>query len=222
MPYLVAVLGFDERHVIKSILRVGFKNVIGIYLIVPMGRITKQTEDAIKRIKEIAGMAGVNQVEVYEIDPLHFEESVAKLRSLLMKLCAGGEEVIVSLGGGIRAMVIESIIAATLLPQNMRKYVKIVSDLETGEGYIELVLADILLINELRYEELLLIKYLKERGRVGPTDINRNLSIPKTTAWKLLNKLASRGVIEKEGREYKLTENGARLSKIAEQVLKEV
>jgi len=219
MPYLVAVLGFDERHVIKSILRIGFKNVIGIYLIVPRGRVTKQTEDAIKRIKEIARMAGVNQVEIYEIDPLHFEESVAKLRSLLMRLCAGGEEVTVSLGGGIRAMVIEAIVAATLLPQNMRRYVRIVSDLETGEGYIEVVLADILLITELRYEELLIINYLKERGKAGPTDISRDLSIPKTTAWKLLNKLANKGVIEKEGREYKLTENGARLSKIAKQLL---
>jgi len=220
MPYLVAVLGFDERHVIKSILRIGFKNVIGLYLIVPSGRVVKQTEEAIRRIREIAGMAGVASVEVFEVDPLRFEEAVARLRSLLMKLCAGGVEVIVSLGGGMRALVVESLTASILLPRDMWRFLRIVSDLETGEGYVEFVLEDVMLINELRYEELMLINYVSERGSAGPTDISRDLSIPKTTAWKALNKLLGKGLLKKVGREYRLTDEGVRLSSIAREIVR--
>lgn len=203
---------------IKSLLRLGFKNVRKVYLIVPSGRTTKQSEDAIKRIKEISGLAGVSAVEVFETDPLDFGGSVGSIRRLLMKLSAGREEVIVSLGGGIRALIIETLIASLLIPKELRDSIRIVSDLETGEGFIEMWASDILMVSELKFDELSTLSYLLKKGSVGPTDISKDLKIPKTTAWKILNKLSKRGLLNKLGREYKLSEIGKRIAPIASEI----
>lgn len=220
MHYLIGVLGFDERHVIKSLLRIGFKNVNKIYLIVPSGRIVKQTEEAIKRIKEIAGLAGVDGIEIFEVDVLRFEESVAKLRKLLMNLCAGGDLVIISLGGGMRALVIETLIAALLIPIELSAYVRVVADLEGGDSYIEFNVSDVRMLAELNRDELTVLSYMGRRGPVGPTDISRDLGIPKTTAWKLLRKLSNKGFLLKHGREYVLSETGKKLSLMATEIIK--
>jgi len=220
MPYLIAVLGFDERHVVKSLLRLGFKNVKEVYLLVPSGRATKQSEDAIKRIREIAGLAGVSAVEVFEVDPLKFEESTTRIRKLLMSLCAGGEEITISLGGGMRALIIEALIASLLIPRELSNSIKIVSDLETDEGFIEMRASDLLMISELNVDELLILSYLLKKNAVGPTEISRDLNIPKTTAWKILNKLNKRGLLTRLGREYKLSYAGNRIASIASELVK--
>ncbi|MCX8170336.1 MAG: CRISPR-associated CARF protein Csa3 [Candidatus Methanomethyliaceae archaeon] len=222
MPYLIAVLGFDERHVIKSLLRLGFKNVKKVYLIVPSARTTKQSEDAVKRIREVAELAGVSVVEVFDVDPLNFEESVNRIRRLLMSLCAGGEEITISLGGGMRALVIEALIAALLIPRELSSGVKVVSDLETGEGFVEIRIADLLMISELKFDELLILSYLLKKNVVGPTEINRDLNIPKTTAWKILSKLSNKGLLIKYGREYKLSGTGNRVASIANELIKKL
>lgn len=220
MPYLIAALGFDERHVIKSLLRLGFKNVRGVYLIVPSSRTTKQSEDAIKRIREVAELAGVSVVEVFDVDPLEFEESVTKIRKLLMNLCAGGDEITISLGGGMRALVIETLIAALLVPRELSRGIKIVSDLETGEGFIEVQASDLMMISGLKADELLILSYILKKKVIGPTEISRDLNIPKTTAWKILNKLSSKGLLIKHGREYKLSDAGNRIALIASEIVK--
>lgn len=221
MPYLVAVLGFDERHVIKSLLRLGFKNVRRVYLVVPYGRTGKQTEEAIKRIKEIAEMAGTGAdgVKTLEVDPLNFSESVGKIRRLLMEMSAGCEEVVVSLGGGMRVLVLETLVASLLVPRELRGCVKIVSDLETGEGFVELWASDMLLASELKPDELLTLSYLLKRGSAGPTDVGRDLKMPKTTAWKILSRLSRRGLLTRLGREYRLSDVGVRVARVAAELV---
>ncbi|MEM1681092.1 MAG: helix-turn-helix domain-containing protein [Sulfolobales archaeon] len=224
MPYLVAVLGFDERHVIKSLLRLGFKNVDGIYLVVPAGRITEQTRDAIKRIEEVAMLAGVdvnNQVKIVEVKPVDFGSTISELRRLLMNLSVGGEEITISVGGGFRAMVVEVLIAALLLPLEISRRVKLVCDLESGDGFIEFSVFDILSIYRLGYDELKVLSYLTRKEPAGPTQISREFSIPKTTAWKILKKLHKENYLVRDGREYKLSEIGRRIGVLASEIVKE-
>ncbi|MEM1983567.1 MAG: CRISPR-associated CARF protein Csa3 [Sulfolobales archaeon] len=219
--YLIAVLGFDERHVIKSLLRLGFKNVNSVYLVVPSGRITRQTDDAVKRIKEVAGLAGVNRVELVEVEPVEFGSAVSKLRRLLMSLSVGEGFITVSLGGGMRAMVIEMLVATLLLPSDIGSRVNLVCDLETGEGFIELSVFDIISFTQLSYDELKVLSYFIMKGSVGPTQISKEFNIPKTTAWKLLKRLYEKGYLLKDGREYRLSENGKRVGVIASDMIKE-
>jgi CRISPR-associated protein Csa3 len=218
--YLIAVLGFDERYVIRSLLRLGFKNVDVIYLVVPSGRITKQTEEAIKRITEVAKLANVSDVKVFEVDPLGFGSAVAKLRKLIMDLCSGGKDLVISLGGGMRVLIVETLVASLLVPKELSSHILIVVDLESGEGYIEVNISNILAISELKLDELQVLKYLLTKAPAGPTEISKILGIPKTTVWKILKKLHAKGLVTKQYREYKASDTGERLKELLIELLR--
>jgi len=218
--YLIAVLGFDERHVIRSLLRLGFKNVDVIYLVVPSGRITKQTEEAIKRITEVAKLANVSDVKVFEVDPLGFGSAVAKLRKLMIDLCSGGKDLVISLGGGMRVLIVETLVASLLVPKELSSHILIVVDLESGEGYIEVNISNILTISELKSDELQVLKYLLTKAPAGPTEISKILGIPKTTVWKILKKLHAKGLVTKQYREYKASDTGERLKELLIELLR--
>jgi CRISPR locus-related DNA-binding protein len=218
--YLIAVLGFDERHVIRSLLRLGFKNVDVIYLVVPSGRITKQTEEAIKRITEVAKLANVSDVKVFEVDPLGFGSAVAKLRKLIMDLCSGGKDLVISLGGGMRVLIVETLVASLLVPKELSSHILIVVDLESGEGYIEVNISNILTISELKLDELQVLKYLLTKAPAGPTEISKTLGIPKTTVWKILKKLHTKELVTKQYREYKASDAGERLKELLIELLR--
>jgi len=218
--YLIAVLGFDERHVIRSLLRLGFKNVDVIYLVVPSGRITKQTEEAIKRITEVAKLANVFDVKVFEVDPLGFGSAVAKLRKLIMDLCSGGKDLVISLGGGMRVLIVETLVASLLVPKELSSHILIVVDLESGEGYIEVNISNILTISELKLDELQVLKYLLTKAPAGPTEISKTLGIPKTTVWKILKKLHTKELVTKQYREYKASDAGERLKELLIELLR--
>jgi len=218
--YLIAVLGFDERHVIRSLLRLGFKNVDVIYLVVPSGRITRQTEEAIKRITEVAKLANVSDVKVFEVDPLGFGSAVAKLRKLIMDLCSGGKDLVISLGGGMRVLIVETLIASLLVPKELSSHILIVVDLESGEGYIEVNISNILAISELKLDELQVLKYLLTKAPAGPTEISKTLGIPKTTVWKILKKLHAKELVTKQYREYKASDAGERLKELLIELLR--
>jgi CRISPR locus-related DNA-binding protein len=218
--YLIAVLGFDERHVIRSLLRLGFKNVDVIYLVVPSGRITKQTEEAIKRITEVAKLANVSDVKVFEVDPLGFGSAVAKLRKLMIDLCSGGKDLVISLGGGMRVLIVETLVASLLVPKELSSHILVVVDLESGEGYIEVNISNILTISELKSDELQVLKYLLTKAPAGPTEISKTLGIPKTTVWKILKKLHAKGLVTKQYREYKASDTGERLKELLIELLR--
>jgi len=218
--YLVAVLGFDERHVVRSLLRLGFKNVDVIYLVVPSGRVTKQTEEAIKRITEVAKLANVSNVEIFEVDPLEFGNAVAKLRKLLMDLCSGGKDLVISLGGGMRVLIIETLIASLLIPKELSSHISLVADLESSEGYIEVNIHNLLIISELRTDELQVLKYLLTKTSAGPTEISRSLQIPKTTVWKILKKLHNKGLVTKHNRDYKVSDIGEKVRDLITELLR--
>ncbi|MCL7390328.1 MAG: CRISPR-associated CARF protein Csa3 [Thaumarchaeota archaeon] len=218
--YLIAVLGFDERHVIRSLLRLGFKNVDVIYLVVPSGRITKQTEEAIKRITEVAKLANVSDVKVFEVDPLGFGSAVAKLRKLIIDLCSGGKDLVISLGGGMRVLIVETLVASLLVPKELSSHILVVVDLESGEGYIEVNISSILTISELKLDELQVLKYLLTKAPAGPTEISKTLGIPKTTVWKILKKLHAKELVTKQYREYKASDTGGRLKELLMELLR--
>lgn len=138
-----------------------------------------------------------------------------------MSLSVGEGFITVSLGGGMRAMVIEMLVATLLLPSDIGSRVNLVCDLETGEGFIELSVFDIISFTQLSYDELKVLSYFIMKGSVGPTQISKEFNIPKTTAWKLLKRLYEKGYLLKDGREYRLSENGKRVGVIASDVIKE-
>jgi len=205
MGSIVAVLGFDERHVVRSILRLGFRNVDSIQLIVPdKQEMDRRTAEAINRIRKLANAAAVSRVETHKVDYEDFDKAVLQIADILASVTLGGSNTVLSLGGGMRVLVIEAYTAVLSMPEELRKYVKIVIDFETGEGYVE-VKPHIPSYRLLSKDEILILKEA-EKGEATPTKISKKLGIPKSSAWKKLAQMVKEGLLTKEARgSYKQT-----------------
>jgi len=199
MGSIVAVLGFDERHVVRSILRLGFRNVDSIQLIVPdKQEMDRRTVEAINRIRKLANAAAVSRVETHKVDYEDFDKAVLQIADILASVTLGGSNTVLSLGGGMRVLVIEAYTAVLSMPEELRKYVKIVIDFETGEGYVE-VKPHIPSYRLLSKDEILILKEA-EKGEATPTKISKKLGIPKSSAWKKLAQMVKEGLLTKEAR----------------------
>ena len=205
MGSIVAVLGFDERHVVRSILRLGFRNVDSIQLIVPdKQEMDRRTAEAINRIRKLANAAAVSRVETHKVDYEDFDKAVLQIADILASVTLGGSNTVLSLGGGMRVLVIEAYTAVLSMPEELRKYVKIVIDFETGERYVE-VKPHIPSYRLLSKDEILILKEA-EKGEATPTKISKKLGIPKSSAWKKLAQMVKEGLLTKEARgSYKQT-----------------
>jgi len=94
---IVAPIGFDERHVIRSILRLGFRNVTNVILLRPEGDVDERTEKAVSEIGKIAREAGAS-LRVIEVPVENLAESVGRIRRLILGELEAGRTVLVSLG----------------------------------------------------------------------------------------------------------------------------
>ena len=198
MGSIVAVLGFDERHVIKSILRLGFRNVDSVHLILPKKNEDRRAEEAVRRIKGLAEAAGVKNVKEYGIDYNDFDSAVLQIADLLASVTSGGYDTILSLGGGMRILVVEAYMAALSLPRKLRKYIKVAIDFETGEGFVEIE-PHTVSYRYLSDDEIEILEEAEE-GRATPARISKKLGIPKSTAWKRLSQMVEEGLLKKEKR----------------------
>lgn len=199
MGSIVAVLGFDERHVIKSILRLGFRNIDSVHLIIPKRKEEdRRAVEALQRIRGLAETAGVSKIEEHRVNYTDFDESVLQIADVLASAASGGSEMVLSLGGGMRALVVEAYTAALSLPDGLRRSIKVAMDFETGEGFVE-VEPHIPAYRTLSREEALILEEA-ERGEATPTKISKRLGIPKSTAWKRLSRMADEGLLVKEAR----------------------
>ncbi len=212
---LIATLGFDERHVVRSMLRLGFGGVEKIVLLVPRGGVEERTKRAIEEIERLASIAGVTEIIVEEIPTEDFVDSVATIYGLLKKALSMEREVMVSLGGGLRALVIETLVAVFMLPRKDRDRVEVVSDLETGRGSISFR-ASLLPFVSPSFSEIeeKILRYLKDRGCRSLTDISEGLSIPRSTAWKGIDRLRDMELVVKTNGCYRLTEKGLLVAKV--------
>lgn len=205
MVCIVAVMGFDERHVLKSLLRLGFRNVNEVHLITPAGRKDPRAEDAISRIRHVAEAAGVQQLKIHDIEYTDYRRAVFKIASILRSLSIK-DDVLISLGGGMRVLVIETLIASLSLPEELKRTIKVTVDSEAGPEYIEFK-PEIPKIPALTEEKLAILKETRMKGKITVKEVSTILSIPVSTAWKILNELLKAGCMAKEKRGiYKLTQ----------------
>lgn len=205
MACLVAVMGFDERHILKSLLRLGFRNVSEVHIITPAGRKDPRAEDAISRVKHIVEAAGIQQVKTHEVEYTNYRRAILKLSSILRNL-AVRDDVLISLGGGMRILVIETLIASFSLPEELRESIKVTVDSEAGPEYIEFK-PQIPKIPALSEEKLVILKEAKMKGSITVKEASTLINAPISTAWKTLNELLKVNCLVKERRGvYKLTQ----------------
>jgi len=183
---LVFTLGFDIKFHIKSILRHG-RNLSKIIIVLskPLDDRAQKAFDELKKfINEYVGIS----FEAVTIDPLDFYSSIKILREKFRENI--GSEYVFNLSGGMRAVVLATLLAA--LYSNVKSIVEV--ELENFRGIVSFPIS-VLSLSEPSSEEKRLLKYLAVKGSGSLDDISSSLGIPRTTAYKMIKNLESKGYI---------------------------
>jgi CRISPR locus-related DNA-binding protein len=207
---LVTTIGFDERFVVRALIRYleNIDHFIGI-LSTP---IEQRALQAISNIKNFIDKYVVDSgkrlaYEFIEIDITDPYEAIARLK----RIFTSNNEYIVNLSGGMRALTIVTFIAFII----SRARGEIEIELENLQGRISID-PRIITAGPLSSDEEKIVNTIKKLGRATYRDIMKETGIPRATLFKHLSSLRSRGVIDqqREGRNtyYLLTNIGRSLS----------
>ena len=210
---LIASLGFDERHVIRNLLRIGFKGIKKIILLIPSWDIDSRTKRAIDEIVKIAVIAGLerNSIVTYRVDVKNLYNAVKAIYRLFRELVNEEvDKVIVSLGGGLRALIIEAFLAIILLDRNTREKITVIVDLETGEDYI--VVDPSMPFNYIPSENEVLVLNKLFQMPMSFKELLETTKLPRTTLWKTLCRLQENKLVKQQESKYAITEIGKIIS----------
>jgi CRISPR locus-related DNA-binding protein len=213
---LVTTIGFDERFVVRALIRYleNIDHFIGI-LSTP---IEQRALQAISNIKNFIDKYVVDSgkrlaYEFIEIDITDPYEAIARLK----RIFTSNNEYIVNLSGGMRALTIVTFIAFII----SRARGEIEIELENLQGRISID-PRIITAGPLSSDEEKIVNTIKKLGRATYRDIMKETGIPRATLFKHLSSLRSRGVIDqqREGRNtyYMLTNIGRSLSDPEKQI----
>lgn len=213
---LVATLGFDERHVIKSLIDIGMGGVKKIVLLVPNWGLDDKTLKAINTIRDIAELAGIGRdnVVVEEISVLDPWEGIRDVMDILYDIyLTGVDEIVFSLGGGLRVLVIEAYTATLLIDPEISRRITIRVGVEGRSEHVSFKVEEVPICLRISEQEKLVLAKIKE-GRASLSEISSATGLPRSTTWKLLQRLVEKKIVEKKDRGYGLTKLGETLLRL--------
>ncbi len=212
---IISTLGFDERPVIRSLASIGFRDVEKIVLIRPYED-DQRAVKAVSEIKKIASMASLRDEDIvsYRVDVYDYWLSISMIYNLYMEYVSLDKNIIVCLGGGLRALVLEAYTALILLPNNLRRSIIIRIDLETGKNTIVLRGEEILTSLEISSQQYRVLELLEDEPGLYLSKISYEIDKPVSTTYRVLKKLVEQGYIEKRENRYYLTSKGKALLNI--------
>lgn len=125
---VVASFGFDERFVVRALLRHGLKPGDAVLLVT--GRLVEKVIRAFEPVKRLAAQAGA-EAWLCEVEVHRFPELVGAVHALLRGLTSRYEHVLLLLSGGMRVIVLALYMAALLLPDLAKRKLRV--ELETED-----------------------------------------------------------------------------------------
>jgi len=202
LKILILSLGFDERFAIRSILRTGLSSGDKV-LIFTAEPIVDKAEKALQIVLEFLKkyFEGV-EYEVISIPTKDFERSVSMIGERLMKLKSLGYDVILNLSGGMRSLIIELLVASTLV--GLKGVVEV--ELENLEGYLSFTIDVLRIRAPLKEEYKSVLNAIIEAGEINLSQLSRKVAMAKSTIHKIVKKMIEEGLVEYEkvGKEYRL------------------
>lgn len=196
---LVATIGFDERPVIRAILRHGL-NFREILLLKPREPSDPRSNRVIENIRSLLEKTDANvKLSVVEVDVKDFYHGVGEVKNhLAEKTREYGGEILLLLGGGMRSLITETLVAAIQLSNELLIKGIIEIDLEGEAGYTSARIEDLVPLTLTPQERRILEEIRKEPKSLS--SLKTSLDLPKTTIWKILQRLEEKGLVEKEYR----------------------
>ena len=196
---LVATIGFDERPVIRAILRHGL-NFREILLLKPREPSDSRSSRVIENIRSLLEKTDANvKLSVVEVDVKDFYRGVGEVKKhLAEKTREYGGEILLLLGGGMRSLITETLVAAIQLSNELLVKGVIEIDLEGEASYTSARIEDLVPLTLTPQERRILEEIRKEPKSLS--SLRTSLDLPKTTIWKILQRLEEKGLVEKEYR----------------------
>jgi predicted transcriptional regulator len=199
---VITALGFDISHTLLVITKSGVKpsKIVVLFGII-RGESDQRAETAFIMLKQFATMMGI-AIERVDIEVTRVSEAVEKILRILEE----NTPAILDLGGGLRLLVIEALLAYTMLSPSKASNIALYTALE---GRNELINIDIASIKKKLAASRVLsdlhkavLKIVEEKGVATPSEVldklrERGIAITKQHLAKILTKLANLGLIEK-------------------------
>lgn len=201
MKVFIATIGWTEWPAASAIIAHGLSRGDRIILLTP----AKRDERSKAAVEEISNFVSkfVPSVEVSEIQiPIHNPvEAISIIAKLIKKETKRGGKIIVNLSGGMRALVIETMLALTLIQTN-----NIAVELRT-EDKVDIQIPRVWgSLAGLSLKEEQALKVVGERAAPSLGDLAGELKVSIATAHRLLRRLEGLGAMasRKVGRERRI------------------
>jgi len=207
MRLIILTLGFDEKFAVRGILRYSPKAEDSV-IVVTASPLTEKAEKALGTLREILqSYAGIESVEVFEVDVSRPEVSKQRLAGLI----SGYEgEVVANLSGGMRALIL--ITLAALISSGKNALIEV--ETENLETVVTLS-PEFFMREEVNSSDLRIIRMVHEQGGVRLDEFARTIGKSRTTTYRILRRLVERGYLTtekfKRGVRYLASERGRAL-----------
>ncbi|MBS7657617.1 MAG: CRISPR-associated CARF protein Csa3 [Candidatus Bathyarchaeia archaeon] len=188
---IVITLGFDEKFALRAITRRGLKPEDEI-IIVTSKPSDERTEKAFQNFTTILKKVFLNpKISRIDVEVKKFDNAVSTLTKEFLKRKTS--KFILNLSGGLRALIMEVLVSATLL--NISGEVEV--ELENFSGMISFPL-EILHIPELDNTDRMLLTSINVNEEFSLSKLSKKLNISKTTTWRRIKKLQRLNIINKD------------------------
>lgn len=207
MTTAIVTLGFDVTHAVFTLTSFRPSRIIVVLGLIN-GRLDPRSSTAYSALEQIAIASGV-QVERFEVEVTEPLATVMKLRSL-METIATDSPLVIDLGGGLRILVAETLLAYLALPSDRKETTRLILYIEGTNSYKEILPADIKLmlrgrgrvLSDIERTILDSMNELEEYtlGRIHKILVAEGLNVSRQYVHKILRRLVDEGYLFKVSR----------------------
>lgn len=197
--FYVITLGFDEKFALRALTRRGLKNSDEVLVIIPTP-IDNRAETAYRQLSDIlVRIFQYNRITRLEVNPRNFLECLIDIIKVFVT--RSNEKFVLVLSGGFRALILEVLMAASMLGLDA----EIELDLE---DYSSTLIFPLRWFTPLKLEEedIEILRYINNLTTLSK--LSKELRYSKSTIWRRVKKLEEQGIVKYSERKVYLTELG--------------
>ncbi|MEM1720295.1 MAG: hypothetical protein QW496_05565 [Desulfurococcaceae archaeon] len=208
MTVVVTTLGFDVTHAVFTIVKYKPVEFVALMALVK-GSLDPRSSIAFSYLEQIAKATGAKIVEKVEIEVSNPILAVNQIRGVL-KSKAERFPLVLDLGGGLRLLVVETMIAYFSLPGELKKNSRLLLYIEATNEAVEITPADLrkmmlkkpVVLSDIEEAVLSVMEEQREYtlGQIYRAIKQKGLFRSKQSIYKILQKLEKDGFITKLSR----------------------
>jgi CRISPR-associated protein Csa3 len=195
---MIATLGFDEKFIIRELLRRGVDENTKVILL-SSGE-DQRTENAYNAIKELSKTIPF-QTEFKNVNIKEPYLSISDLRKMIKSYT--GDKIVFNISGGQRILIFYLLCAITSLGQKG----EIVIHSEDSSFTVNLP-TNIMFQMNLDDVDNAILDLISKKTKIRASELSKLLNMPQVTVWRRIKRLQELGLVDYKSREYYLTEIG--------------